>query len=215
MDPIVKIRNTTPLCFMPDGRLICYQQGNVVIINEKYEVKRFPLFCSKKERLLGKCKLINRFHRLGIRASVALDNNSIVLSIGNMLHELNIESCILSKGFILGNGIRPLIFSTVKDIYKIEDGIYFGGYLGNAKKKPVNVYHRTGVDQWKVVYTFPQGSINHVHNIVPDPYRNCLWMFTGDFDEASAIWKVTDNFQKVERVVCNDQKYRSCGVCIA
>lgn len=34
----------------------------------------------------------------------------------------------------------------------------------------------------------------------------------GDFEEAAAIWKVTDNFQKVERIACADQKYRGCVV---
>ena len=93
-----------------------------------------------------------------------------------------------------------------------QDGIYFGGYLGNMDKNPVNVYHRVGEDKWEMVYTFPKGAINHVHAIVSDPYRNCLWIFTGDFDDSAAIWKVTDGFKKVERVACNDQKYRGCVV---
>lgn len=56
-----------------------------------------------------------------------------------------------------------------------------------------------------MVYTFPQGVISHVHNIIADPYRQCLWFFTGDFDDAAAIWKVTNGFKKVERVVYGDQ----------
>ncbi|MDO5772639.1 MAG: hypothetical protein Q4Q28_10985, partial [Bacteroidales bacterium] len=107
---------------------------------------------------------------------------------------------------------RPLSLTKVERVTGFRDGIYFGGYLGNREKKPVSVYKRTGKDNWVVVYTFPQGSINHVHAVVNDPYRDCLWIFTGDFDEASAIWKVTDNFKRVERVCCNDQKYRGCVV---
>ena len=80
--------------------------------------------------------------------------------------------------------------------------------IGRSKER----HHRTGIDQREVVYTFPQGTINHVHNVVADPYRQCLWIFTGDFDEAAAIWKVTDGFKKVDRVACNDQKYRACVV---
>ena len=203
-------RHTTPLCYMPDSRLVCYQHGNVVVLNEGREQKRYSLFNSKKERLLGRFKLASRLLRLGVRASEAIDNSTILLSVGNTINELNIDTGTLSKGYFCGEGIRPLLFTTVKGINDIDDGIYFGGYLGNMSKKPVNVYHRLGVDQWEIVYTFPQGTINHVHNIIVDPYRQCLWIFTGDFDEASAIWRVTDNFQKVERVVCNDQKYRGC-----
>ena len=53
--------------------------------------------------------------------------------------------------------------------------------------------------------------INHIHNIIVDPYRNCLWIFSGDFGDASAIWKVTDGFGNVERIVNGDQKWRGCA----
>ena len=205
-------RHTTPLCYMPDGRLVCYRHGDIIVLNQGKEQKRFSILTSKKERVLGRCKLASRLLRLGIRAAEAIDSSTILLSVGNMIHELNIDTGILSKGYFCGVGIRPLLFTTVKGIDGIDDGVFFGGYLGNMSKKPVNVYHRVGVDQWVVVYTFPQGAINHVHNIVADPYRQCLWIFTGDFDEASAIWKVTNNFKTVEHVVCNDQKYRGCVV---
>lgn len=204
--------NASPLCFMPDGRLVCYQRGDVVVLVDGKEVFRVPVFKGAKERLLGRLKLATRLLRIGIRAAEAIDNDNIILSIGNMLYEMNVNNGELSKGYYCGEGIRPLIFTTVKDINGINDGVYFGGYLGNRDKKSVNIYRRMGIDKWETVYVYPQGTINHVHNIVPDPYRNCLWIFTGDFDEASAIWRVSDNFKKVERLVCNDQKYRGCVV---
>lgn len=141
-----------------------------------------------------------------------IDEGRAVLCRGNHLYELDVNTGMLSKGWHCGTGIRPLMMTTVKNIDGFNDGIYFGGYLGNREKKPVHIYHRVGVDQWEIVYSFPQGAINHVHCIVADSYRQCLWVFTGDFDEAAAIWKVTDNFKKVECVVCNNQKYRGCVV---
>ena len=205
-------KNTSPLCFMPGGKLVCYRSGYIILLDGGEEVGRYQLFASRKERLLGHCRLLNRLLRLGIRAAEAIDDSHIVVSIGNMIYELNIENSELTKGYFCGKGIRPLIFTNVEGINGIEKGIYFGGYLSNRKKKPVHIYHRIGIDQWEVVFTFPEGMINHVHNIVTDAYRNCLWIFTGDFDEASAIWKVTDSFKKVERMACNDQKYRGCVV---
>lgn len=208
-----KIRSlTSPLCFLPDGRLIYYHKGRVVIMQDGKAVKIVPVPVSKKERYLGWSRYATRLMRFGVRAAIAVDNSHQILFIGNNLYELDVDKEQLSKGWHCGDGIRPLLFTDVKNINGFKDGIYFGGYLGNMSKKPVNVYHRIGVDKWEVVYTFLQGTINHVHNIVADPYRNCLWVFTGDFDEASAIWKVTDNFNTVERVACNDQKYRGCVV---
>lgn len=199
-----------PVCIMSNDVLVCYQHGDIVLIKDDEVISRFSIFRNISERILGKSKILSRFFRLGIRAAEAVDQNIVVLSIGNYIYDLNIISRELSNGFYCGDGIRPLIFSTVKGIEGIDDSIYFGGYLGNNEKKTVNIYKRIETDRWEEVYTFAEGTINHVHNIVSDPYHNCLWAFTGDFGEASAIWKITDNFKKVERVVYNNQQYRGC-----
>lgn len=205
-------KNTIPLCFLPDGKLVCYQGGDVIVFEDKVEVKRIRVFGSFKERFLSRSKLLSRFLRFGVRTSEAISLSRILLALGNMLYELDLETGKLSNGFFCGEGIRPLIFTTAKGIEGIDDSIYFGGYLGNDEMKPVSIYKRLDTDNWEKVYTFDEGTINHVHNIVSDPYHNCLWAFTGDFGEASAIWRITENFKKVERVVFNNQKYRGCVV---
>lgn len=205
-----KLKNTTPLCFLSCGKLVCYKEGNILILNDGSVERIFPVFQMKKERLFGKFRYLFRFFRMGIRAAIAIDDESIIISAGDMLYELNIKTEHLSSGYFCGEGIRPLIFTEVKDINNFDDGIYFGGYLGNRAKKPVHIYKRVAIDKWVIVYTFPHGAINHVHAIVADKYRDCLWIYTGDFDESAAIWRVTDNFKKVECYVCNDQKYRGC-----
>lgn len=203
---------TSPLCYLPDGRLVCYHHGIISILRDGKEEKKFSIPISVKERLLGWSRYVARLLRFGIRSAIAIDNEHIVISIGNMLQEVDLTKETITKGWFCGEGIRPLILTDVKDIDGFDDGIYFGGYLSNFDKKPVSVYRRSGVDDWQVVYTFPQGAINHVHNIVVDPYRKCLWVFTGDFDNASAIWRVSNNFKTVECVASNDQKYRGCVV---
>lgn len=210
--PNVNSVKTIPLCVLPDDALVCSVNGRISILQNGKEIKTIRIRTNPIEWMLGWSREATRLLRLGIRAAIAIDNDHIVISIDNKLHELDLINLTISNGWFCGDGIRPLIFTEVKGIEDFDDGIYFGGYLGNDEKKPVNIYLRTGIDQWEVVYTFPQGAINHVHNIVADPYRNCLWAFTGDFDEASAIWKITDSFKNVERVACNDQKYRACVV---
>lgn len=203
-------KKAVPLCFLQDGRLLFYHRGKVIVVSSGKVEKEITIPMTYKERFLGGSRYISRLLRFGVRAAEAIDDTHAILSIGNKLNELDIEKGKLTDGWFCGTGIRPLIMTSVKDINGIKDGVYFGGYLVNKDKKPVNIYHRVGIDSWEVVYTFSQGAINHVHNIVADPYRQCLWVFTGDFDESAAIWKVTDNFKKVEMVACKDQKYRSC-----
>lgn len=201
-----RMKNTSPLCFLPDGRLICYQYGDVVVLANGNIEKRYPLFKSGKEKILGRVSVLCRLLRLGVRAAVAFDENNVALSIGSMLYELNVDTGALSKGY--ATVVRPLQFTVVKAMEGFADGLYYGGYVHNPEKKTISIYHRTSEDKWEIVYTFPEGSINHVHNIVADPYRNCLWVFTGDFGEAAAIWKVTNNFNQVERLVGGNQKWR-------
>lgn len=205
-----KSKKTSPLCFLPDGQLLCYQNGCVLIMKDRYLVRSIRIPVDGKERWLGQSRYMARLFRFGIRAAIALDNEHVLLSRGNLIQELKLPTGELSQGWNSDDSVRPLIFTEVNNIEGFDDGIYFGGYLANKDKKPVKIYHRTGIDQWEVVFTFPQGAINHIHNVVTDPFRQCLWIFTGDFDEAAAIWKVTDGFKNVERIACNEQKYRAC-----
>lgn len=203
-------QNLSPLCFLPCGNLVCYNLGKLVIIEDGLIIDVYPLFHSLKERFVGRFNALYRLFRLGVRVAEPIDNDNILISIGNMLFEYCFSTRTLSKGFFIEKGIRPLIFTTISEIEGFDNCIIFGGYLGNSNKKPVNIYKRIATDRWKIVYTFGQGTINHVHNIVADSYRQCLWAFTGDFGRAAAIWKIEDNFRKVECLLCDDQKYRSC-----
>ena len=203
---------TTPLCFFPNSRLLCYQRGKLLVVRDDNVEKSIPIPVRVLVRLLSSSRLATRLLRFGVRVATAIDNSHAIICIGNTLYDVDIENSAVSKGWYCGDGVRPLIMTSVKGINGFKDGVYFGGYLMNMGKKPVHIYHRTGVDNWEVVYSFADGEINHVHNIVADPYRQCLWVFTGDFEEAAAIYKVTNGFEKVERVVCNDQQYRGCVV---
>lgn len=204
--------NTAPLCLLPSGKLICYRYGKLLIMQDGKVIKSHQLFTSKKETVLGRCRILFRLLRLGIRTAIALDEEHILLSIGNMIYEFDLTSGKLSHGYFCGEGVRPLVFSDVKGIEGIDDGIYFGTYQSVSSKKPVHIFRRTGVDRWETVHTFELGSVEHIHNVIPDPYRKCLWIFSGDFGDNAAIWKVTENFGKVERAFYGDQKYRACVV---
>lgn len=203
-------KNTIPICFLPSGRLVCYSCGDVLVMEKDIVLHKISLSRKFKDRILGHCKYFFRFFRMGVRAAIAIDEHSLLLSMGNSIFELCLLTGKLSHGYFCGDGIRPLSFTEVRGLSTINDGIYFGGYLSNMRRSPVSVYRRIGIDNWEKVYTFPEGSINHIHSIIADPYRDCLWIFTGDFGDASAIWRVRDNFNIVERVYSNSQKYRGC-----
>lgn len=202
--------NCTPLCFLPSGSLVCYKRGKLLIFNNNELVYSHQLFSDFKERWFACVNSISRLFRLGIRSAIAIDEDNILLSIGNVIYEYCISERKISKGFFVGVGIRPLSFTEIKDVDGFDNCIVFGGYLGNFEKNPVHIYKRYDVDDWRIVYTFEKGDINHIHNIIPDRTRDCVWIMTGDFDESAAFWKATENFTGVERYAYGKQQYRGC-----
>lgn len=210
MSNLIVGNNLAPLCFLPNGKLVCYKYGDIIVYNNGKKEKVISIFNNVKEKIAARSRFLCRLLRLGVRTAIAIDGHRIILSIRNVLYELDLDNSVLSSGWCIGKGIRPLQFSHINGISDVEEGIYFGGYLRNQEKKPVCIYHRKGVDDWEVVYTFPEESINHIHNIVADAYRKCLWIFTGDFGEAAAIWMVEKGFKTVKRVWCGNQCWRGC-----
>jgi hypothetical protein len=73
-------------------------------------------------------------------------------------------------------GTRPLHVTSVP-----SGTIYWGEYFDNPERAEVHIYASTDHGRtWQVVYTFPAGSIRHIHNIVYDRWGDCLWILTGD-----------------------------------
>lgn len=203
-------KRTIPLCYLPSGMLVCYKDGHIMVYRDVEICKDIIAFSDFKEFVLGKNRFLSRLMRLGIRSSIALDEDNVILSKGHSLYELCLSKGVLSQGFTTPNKSRPLVFTNVSGISGFNDGIYLGEYVMNMDKFPVGIYYRVGIDKWEKVFSFSEGEINHIHNIIPDPYRDCLWIFTGDFGEAAAIWKATNNFKEVKRVAFNNQKFRAC-----
>ena len=88
--------------------------------------------------------------------------------------------------------------------------IVFGEYFHNPDLKPVSVFSWKQDSGWARMFEFESGQINHVHSIIPDSERKGVWILTGDFGGAAAIWFATQNFQNVECVAKGSQDVRAC-----
>ena len=88
--------------------------------------------------------------------------------------------------------------------------IYWGEYFDNAARDEVHIYASTDAGAtWSVAYTFPKGAIRHVHNIVHDPWANCLWVLTGDYGDECRILRAACDFSRVEIVLQGQQQARA------
>jgi hypothetical protein len=94
-------------------------------------------------------------------------------------------------------GTRPLHVTAVP-----SGRIYWGEYFDNRERAEVHIYVSTDRGRtWQVAYTFPAGSIRHVHNIVYDRWGDCLWILTGDEGTECKVLCASCDLLSVERTV--------------
>ena len=84
---IMKIigNNLSPLCFLPSGKLVCYRQGEVLVFENGQLIKTISTFHNRKEKFLSRSRYIYRLLRMGVRAAWAIDDQNILLSVGNTI----------------------------------------------------------------------------------------------------------------------------------
>ena len=101
-------------------------------------------------------------------------------------------------------GTRPLHFAVTS-----EGHVFWGEYFDNPQRDKVHIYGSTDHGaHWDVAYTFPKGSIRHIHNIVYDQWENCLWVLTGDEGSECRIMQAACDFSDVEIVLSGSQQTR-------
>lgn len=208
----MKLKNTFPVCFLSTNKILVFKDFTFL----EYDMitttltKIFRYKPSKFNFILSKSAVLNRILRLNIRCGLKTTNDIIIFYKGRKIYEFDKIHKTISEGYSIIDGSRPFAFTEISGIKNFDDGIYFGGYIHNPRKKRVSIFKRVNKDSWNIVYTFPEGEIEHVHNIIVDPYKDLVYVLTGDFTNASAIWIAKNNFADITPVLRGKQIYRGC-----
>ncbi len=102
-------------------------------------------------------------------------------------------------------GTRPLYITAVP-----SGRIYWGEYFDNRDRAEVHIYVSTDRGRtWQIAYTFPAGSIRHVHNIVYDRWGDCLWILTGDEGAECKVLRADRDLRSVDVVLTGNQQARA------
>ena len=203
----------------PGMRVLCWDR-NVLYASRGYE-----LFSAKVsvEGNLGDWNFVGRYRRGWFRGCTSANRlTSRLLRDG--FHAL----AVLSTGHLAGavpghivrclpgdrefrschrvlRGMRPLHITVGPN-----DQLLFGEYFDNQERSEVNIYGSTDKgENWDTVYTFPAGSIRHIHNIVFDEWANCYWVLTGDEAHEPQVLKASLDFHDVEIVISGSQQARA------
>jgi hypothetical protein len=102
-------------------------------------------------------------------------------------------------------GTRPLHITTVP-----SGRMFWGEYFDNRERSEVHIYGSSDQgNSWQVVYTFPAGTVRHVHNIIYDRWGDCVWILTGDEGAECRIMRASCELESVEAVLTGSQQARA------
>jgi hypothetical protein len=174
-----------------------------------------------RRRLSVMNRLTSRLFRDGFHALAVLPSGALVAAVPGAIVTLRPGETEFRRTHTVLRGTRPLHVTAVPGVgtcsgtssgtYSGTSGaIYWGEYFDNAARDEVHIYASTDAGAtWSVAYTFPKAAIRHVHNIVHDPWANCLWVLTGDYGDECRVLRATCDFSRVEAVLQGQQQARA------
>ena len=210
MKLVTTLKRTKALFFTQTEELVV-AKGNKIYLRKNND-NVVHLFSFKEnfiKRLIGRIPLVSRLMRFGVISAIAT-KKEYFFTYGKEIYCYDVEAKELNKELSIEKGRGPLQFCSIENIAGFEDSVCFGEYYGNHARLPVNIFQRTSASNWKNVFQFKNGEINHVHALIPDRFNQCVWLLVGDFEHSAAIYKATDNFKNIELIVKGKQCYRAC-----
>lgn len=197
-----------------DGAMvIAYRKGKIAAMDPALCTKRWQVSMpspSLSASLVSPLRLARRVLRMEPTDAVSGPCGGLFINQRSTVWRLDLQSQKLSRDFTIPNQRNALALCNIRGIKGFDDGIYLGDYFDNPGKNPVRVWRRQAERaQWDVAHVFPADAIDHIHNIVPDPHRECVWILTGDFGQGAALWQARNNFRDIVPVVRGKQLYRA------
>lgn len=190
--------------YVLNDKVLLYRGGNFYISNGnsiEFLVKA-PLSFVKK--IASKINLTSRLLRIEPRAIERLSDALFVIAFDYKIWILDLLKKEMRVGYVNRSGwSNPLNFCT--------DGhnVYWGEYGNNNDYDAVKIYS-LGMDlSVREVYSFPKGSIRHIHNICYDIDKQSFWIFTGDNEPNAGIYMASQDWKIVAPIKIGSQKYRT------
>ena len=195
-------------CLVCDILFIAISNGNVC---NRFSVTFRRVLCTNyfegwKYGWLSRCSLSRRLVRAEITALYLLRNGSEIAIAKGGLFRKGKDANNYKKCFDIPRGSKPLNICVVPNGH-----IFWGEYFQNIEKLPVNIYGSFDNGRsWQIVFTFPSGSINHIHGVYFDSFTNRIWVVTGDRENECIIGYTENEFNTFVEVYRGGQEYRTC-----
>lgn len=184
-----------------------YRRGKLYIDDMKngHVIISYPLYDGSINSILSKLRLAERLLRLRPRLCYGLSEDHFLFSCKGKLFSADCKSREVNIDTYFPKGTyNPLALC-----FSDDGTVFYGEYSWNTHRDEVGIYCRAD-GKWEKYCEFPKHSVCHIHNILNDPIRNCLWVFTGDSDRESGIWNIDKSTRIVKPFLVGKQTYRAC-----
>jgi hypothetical protein len=200
-----------PLAVNSKSQLLFFRSGNLYLKELKASgtdsfLMEMPDY---KRRIISYSRLVERVLRNLPGPCIALGLTAFIYHYKSRVYRVDLLEKKVYLELHLEQSRKILYFTKQRCANTGLEIIYFGEYFENKAKETVHVWQRDTDGQWRIYSTFPADTIEHVHNIVVDTYRNRLLILTGDFGESSGIWSLELKGQTPFRLVGGSQMYRA------
>ena len=158
-----------------------------------------------RRKLSSRNALTTRLFRDGFHALTVLPSGELVAALSGSIVTLQKDRKEFRQTHRIARGTRPLHIAAVPG-----GGVFWGEYFDNPSRDEVYIYGSSDRGlTWSVAYTFAKGAIRHIHNIVHDPWGDCLWILTGDNGDECRILRASCDLKQVETVLHGKQQFRA------
>jgi glycosyltransferase involved in cell wall biosynthesis len=204
----------------PRGSTIQRVEGKLAYASHGYKILRSTNEGSNWEedgvvpvawwrKLLAPHPILNRIIRGRVFGVLPLASGARIGLVFGMIARAEPQSPDYRCVFRFPRGSRPLNMCLTP-----KNKIFCGEYFLNLQRlDPVHVYgsQDEGIN-WDIAYTFPKGSICHIHRVVYDSYDDAILVCTGDKDQEVAIYQTKDEFRTLKPLVGGAQEYRTASL---
>ena len=153
-------------------------------------------------------RLSNRLVRDGFHALCVLPSGHMIGAVPGAIVTRSPQESRFEVTHKIGRGTRPLHIAATP-----EGKVFWGEYFDNKNRTEVFIYASDDHGMtWSVAHTFPAKAIRHVHNIVYDPYQNCLWILTGDYERECRILRASCDLRSMEPILEGNQQARAVAL---
>lgn len=191
---------------------IMYMSRNQKIFKRTSEDNSWKKICVLPSKFVRKIsaitRLSSRLFRNEIRAFVPFSdleycaiNRDAVFYIGDSGKKI-----IRSRFHVKGPKVEPAI--------NLEIGpnkeVLFGEYFNNSERRSVRILvSRDRGKNFEVAYTFPEGEVRHIHNIIWDRFEKHYWVLVGDHKEEPGVMALSEDFELIDWLAKGNQKFRA------